>query len=118
MARKRPQPSKFTSGPSKKPQACKTWIKDVILLPSPRIANVPRGSTRETLYDEGFVISGFKLNSTATESEITVAIERELADNFGNVTNIIKFHFVRAVEKKIVKVRNTQEISGEVLKHL
>ena len=118
VARKRPQASKFTSCPSKKPQASKTWIKDVILLPSPRIANLPRGNTREILYDEGFVISGFKLVSTATESEITHAIERELADKFVNVTNLIKFHFVRAVEKKIVKVRNTQEINGEVLKHL
>ena len=87
VARKRPEPSKSTSCPSKKPQACKTWIKDVILLQSPRIANSPQGSTREILYDEGFVISGFKLSSTATESEITHAIECELADKFVNVTS-------------------------------
>ncbi len=90
----------------------------MILLPSPRIIIVPKGIARETLYDDGFVISGFKLNSTATESEISSEIERELGEKFAKTKSLVKFHFVRAVEKKIVRVINNQDINGEVLKHV
>ena len=116
-ARKRTQTAKPSSCIPKK-KASKTWIKDVILLPSPRISMVPKGLARETLYDDGFVISGFKLSSTATESEISLEIERELAEKFAKIKSPSKFHFVRAVEKKIVRVINNQEINGEVLKHV
>ena len=77
---------------------------------------VPKGLAQERLYNDGFVISGFKLNSTATESEISFEIEHELAEKFARIQSSIKFHFVRAVEKKIVRVINNQEINGEVLK--
>ena len=44
-------------------------MKDVILLPSPKVKTVLRNLLRETLFDEVFVISGFKLKSSAGEKE-------------------------------------------------
>ena len=50
----------------------KGWIKDVILLPSPNVKTFLRNLLRETLFDEGFVISGFKLKSSASEKKLTI----------------------------------------------
>ena len=61
-------------------KAEKEWIKDVILLPSPKVKMVPRNLLRETLFDEGFVISGLKLKSSASEKKLTTSIEKALSD--------------------------------------
>ena len=61
-------------------KAEKEWIKDVILLPSPKVKMVPRNLLRETLFDEGFVISGFKLKSSGSEKELTSSIEKAYSD--------------------------------------
>ena len=58
----------------------KKWIKGVILLPSPKVKMVPRNLLRETLFDEGFVISGLKLKSSASEKKLTTSIEKALSD--------------------------------------
>lgn len=96
----------------------KVWIKDVILLPSPRMTSVPKGAARETLYNDGFVISGFKLHSTASEKDLITAMESQFVQTFSLSSRVIKFTFVRAVEKKIVPIKNGEEINGEVLKHV
>ena len=116
--RRRATPLPAPSAPKQRKPIDKVYIKDCILLPSPRMCTVPRGACREALYDDGFVISGFKLHSTATEYELVSTIESAFSDRFSFIQNSVKFLFVRAVDKKIVTLRNTEEISGEVLKHL
>ena len=44
-------------------------------------------------------------------------LETAFMDKFAFTPVENKFEFVRAVEKKIVKIRSTDEITGEVLKH-
>ena len=61
-------------------KAEKEWIKNVILLPSPKVKMVPRNLLRETLFDEGFVISGLKPKSSASEKKLTTSIEKALSD--------------------------------------
>ena len=62
-------------------------------------------------------MSGFTLHSLATERELKNALEAAFMDKFAFTTVENKFGFVRAVEKKIVKIRSTDEITGKVLKH-
>ena len=109
---RRSQPSEKTRKiQSKKPE--KEWIKDVILLPSPKVKTVPRNLLGETLFDEGFVILGFKLKSSASEKELTSSIEKALSDKMAFISGSPKFNFVRAVEKKIVEIRNSPRRSLE-----
>ena len=94
----------------------KTWVKDVILIPSPHFFSVPKFNVREGLYEDKFVLSGFILHSLATV-ELGNTPETAFMDKFAFTPVENKFEFVRAVEKKIVKIRSTDEITGEVLKH-
>ena len=102
----------------RKPVVQKEYIKDVYLLPSPNISVVPRGQFREQLYDDGFVVSGYKLISTASESEIYGEFETAFFDKLRFVEFPTKFDFVRAIEKKIVNMKNIGDITGEILKHI
>ena len=113
---RRSQPYEKTRQTQSK-KAEKEWIKDVILLSSPKVKTVPRNLLRETLFDEDFVISEFKLKSSASEKELTSSIEKVLSDNTAFIPGSPKFNFVWAVEKKIVKIRPAEEITGELLKH-
>ena len=91
----------------------KEWIKDVILLPSLKVKTV----LRETLFDEDLVISEFKLKSSVSEKELTSLIEKALSNKMTYILRSPMFIFVRAVEKKIVKIRTAEEIAEELLKH-
>ena len=62
-------------------------------------------------------MSGFILHSLATEKEFRNTLETAFMDKFAFTPVENKFEFVRAVEKKIVKIRSTDEITAEVLKH-
>ena len=71
------QPTQTRAAKGRKPYAKKTTsnpspavVKDVILLPNPRIKTVPRGRTREELYARGFVASAFSITNELSESEI------------------------------------------------
>ena len=79
---------------------------------------VPKGAARETLYNDGFVVSGFKLHSTLSEKGLVKMIEEQFSTAFAGVSEIVKFVFVRAVERSIVTVKSHEEITGEVLKYL
>ena len=102
----------------RKPVVQKEYIKDVYLLPSPNISVVPRGNFREQLYDEGFVVSWYKLISTASESKIYGELETAFFDKLRFVEFPTKFDFVRAIGKKIVSMKNIGDITGEILKHI
>ena len=60
----------------------KTWVKDVILIPSPHFSSVPNFNVREGLYEDKFVLSGFILHSLATEKELRNTLEAALMDKF------------------------------------
>ena len=78
---------------------------------------VPRNLLRETLFDEGFIISGFKLKSSASEKELTSLIKKALLDKIAFIPGSPKFIFVCAVEKKILEIRTAEDITGELLRH-
>ena len=78
---------------------------------------VPRNLLRETLFDEGFVISGFKLKSSGSEKELTSSIEKAYSDKMTFIPGSPKFSFVLIVEKKIVEIRTAEEINGDFLKY-
>ena len=78
---------------------------------------MPKFHAREGLYEDKFVLSGFILHSLATEKESRNTLEAGISDKFAFIPVGNKFKFVRAVEKKIIKVRSTDEITGEDFKH-
>ena len=88
-----------------------------MLLPSQKVESVPRNLLRETLFDEGFIISGFKHKSSASEKEFTSSFEKVLSDKMAVIPGSPKFNFARAVERKILEIRTAEEITGELLKH-
>ena len=62
-------------------------------------------------------MSSFILHSLANQKELRNTLEAAFTDKFAFTPVENKFEFVRAIEKNIVKIRNTDEINGEVLKH-
>ena len=60
----------------------KTWVKDVVLIPSPRFSSVPKFNVHEELYEDKFVLSGFILHSLATEKELRNTLEAAVSDKF------------------------------------
>ena len=89
-------------------------MKDVILLPNPRMKLVPRGRIREDLYVRGFVTTAVNITNEMTASEIGACF----ADLFSNKLKGRPFNFVRAVGNKIVDVNLAQGITGKILKHI
>ena len=89
-------------------------MKDVFLLPNPRMKDVPRGRTREELYVRGFVATAFSLTNELTASEI----QTQFASLFNNKLRGRPFTIVRAVGNKIVDINLSQEINGKILKHI
>ena len=98
-------------------KAEKEWIKDVILLPSPKVKIIPRNLLREILFDDSFVISAFKLKSSGSEKELTSSIKKAYSDKMTFIPGSPKFSFVLTVEKKIVEIRTAEEINGDFLKY-
>ena len=92
-------------------------VKDVVLIPSQRYCSVPKFHLRKGLYENKFVLSGFILHSLATEREMRNTLEAAFIDKFAFTPVENKFEFFCAVEKKIVRMQNTDEITGEVFKH-
>ena len=105
----------YAKGQSKKKSTgSAVIIKDVILLPNPRMHSVPRGRTREDLYVRGFVSTAFSITNEMTSSQV----ENEFAALFASKLNGRPFKIVRAVGSKIVDVNLTQGINGKILKHI
>ena len=93
----------------------KTRVKDVILIQSPHFSSVPKFNVREGLYEDKSVLSGFILHSLATEKELRNILEATFMDKFAFTPVENKLEFVRAVEKKIVKIRSTDEIADQYI---
>ncbi len=105
--RKKPYSKKKTSGSP-------GVMKDVILLPNPRMKLLPRGRIREELYVRGFVATAVNITNEMTALEI----EGNFATLFSNKLRGRPFNFVRAVGNKIVDVNLAQGITGKILKHI
>ena len=89
----------------------------MILIPSPRFSSVPKFNVSEGLYEDKFVLPGFILHSLVTEKELRNTLEAAFMNKFAFTPVENKLEFVSAVEKNFVKIRSTNEITGEVLKH-
>ncbi|KAL9951675.1 hypothetical protein ACROYT_G044393 [Oculina patagonica] len=89
-------------------------IKDIILLPNPNMASVPRGRKREELYVRKLVATAFEIYGDMTSSEIYDAF----ASFFSRKLKGKSFEIVRAVGNKIISPNISQGVTGRVLKHL
>ena len=117
----------FSSKASKKKSAKvsqteRKLLKDVILLPGPKVSTVPKGVAREDLFARGFTTT-FELSPSMIEKDIREVLEQKFQDKLRNIP-APKFTFVRAVSNKIVvpDVSTAGSSSGEsfdgrMLKH-
>ena len=92
-------------------------VKDVILLPGPRVKCVPKGVAREELYVRGFTTT-FDLSSSMNEKEIRAILEEKLKYKLGNRLGP-KCIFVRAVSNKIIvpTLSENERFDGRMIKH-
>ena len=95
---------------------CKSLLKDLILLPSPRIENVPRGRFREYLYANGFAESAVGVSDQMTEEDIKAKVSNIFEQKLELIPEP-RYHFVRAIGNKIIKVNNGP-YTGKLLKHI
>ena len=96
----------------------KVYIKDVILIPSPKISTVPKGIFRENLYASGFAITGFELNTNDSDKILRSKMDTLFKDIFSlRPQNIINFEYVRAIEKGLYEVKTDGPIDGKKLYH-
>ena len=75
-------------------------VKDVILLPGPKVSNIPKGIAREELFVRGFTTT-FELLTFTSEEEIRTILEAKLKDKLGESWGP-KFTFFQAVGNKII----------------
>ena len=69
-------------------------MKDVILLPDPRMKTVPRGRKKEELYARGFVATAFGVTNEMTNVQMRQQFSTMFSEKLeGNRT----FNIVRAV---------------------
>ena len=107
------------NGKNKMPKASassKLVLKDVILLPSPNIEDVPRGLFREQLYSKGFAESAVEIADEMTEEEMKDKLNNCFSDKIKYLTEP-KYEFVRAIGNKIIRV-NSGPFSGKMCKYL
>ena len=107
------------NGKNKMPKASassKLVLKDVILLPSPNIEDVPRGLFREQLYSKGFAESAVEIADEMTEEEMKDKFNNCFSDKIKYLKEP-KYEFVRAIGNKIIRV-NSGPFSGKMCKYL
>ena len=107
-----------------KPEKDKKHFKDVILLPSPLIRNVPKGTVRDAIFENGLVLSCYELHTSYSE----FVLRKELSEYFQKVFrkankidaaahfNSESFSFVRALGSKIQIIGNNKDyINGQII---
>jgi len=95
-------------------------LKDIILLPSPHIDDVPRGTFRESLYTRKFAGSAIPIEEEMTEKELRCLFDDLFKEKLDSVKmDPIKYEFTRAIGNKIVSVNTPHgQVTGKVLKYL
>eukprot|EP00794_Sanderia_malayensis_P010666 gene10666-11795_t len=111
--RKLPQTKERKTEAAQKVEKNRIYVKDVVMIPSPRIKEVPRGKAREALFSNDFVISSFELHTVDSESVIREKLVQGFKDLFPGEQALDKFEFVRVVEKRIVPVKIAGEFNGK-----
>ena len=100
----------------KSANSTKLVLKDVILLPCPKIEYVPRGIFPEQLYSKGLVESAVEISDEMTEEEIKQKFNDCFQDKIKYLTEP-KYDFVRAIGNKIIAV-NSGPFNGKMCKYL
>jgi hypothetical protein len=91
---------------SKKSEASSTPVmKDVILLPNPRMKTVPRGHKT----------TAFSIMNEMTNAQMHQQFSTMFSEKLKGTRN---FTIVKAVGNRIVEINISQEITGKVLKHI
>ena len=92
-------------------------VKDVILLPGPKVSCVPKGVAREELFVRGFTTT-FELSTSMSEEEVRDMLGKKLKDKLGDSPGS-KFTFVRAVSNKIIApdLSKSECFNGRMIKH-
>lgn len=101
---------------SESTRSSKATLKDVVLLPSPKINVVPRGKNREELYTKCFAESAVEISDDMSEQ----TIKEKFATIFQRKLNSLpepKFDFVRAIGNKIIPVP-VGPFTGKLLKYI
>ena len=91
-------------------------LKDIIVLPSPRIESVRQGRFREYLYGNGFAESAVSITDEMSEEEITAKIANILKDTFEFLPEP-KYSFVRSIGCKIIKL-NSAPYTWKLIKYI
>ena len=97
LSKKRKRPASATQEETKE----KSVLRDVVLLSSPTIIDVPRGLKREQLFTQGCVISAFEIRDSHTEKNIRTRMNNAFEEKLRDV-RVPKFTFVRAVGNKVI----------------
>jgi len=95
------------------------FLKDVMLLPSPRITKIPRGKLRETLHLEGYAASAVEFGHEWSERKLRSALEAVFGSKLDGLPAPL-FHFVRGIGDILVcpTLQPSQEFSAKVVKLL
>ena len=111
-------PGSTSSATKKKAPAgnSKPVLKDIILLPSPRIESVSRGRFREYLYGNGFAESAVSITDEMSEQEIKAKIAFIFKDTLEFLPEP-KYSFVRAIGCKIIEL-NSGPYTGKLIKYI
>lgn len=97
-----------------KSAAKKECMKDVFLIPSPKISKVPLKLKRQCYYKEGLVALAFTFDSNMSETDLRCAIAVSFHEKFPVLPN---FSFVKPVEKTLVEC-NLEEWNFKTIKHV
>ena len=112
LSKKRKRPASATQEETKE----KSVLRDVVLLSSPTIIDVPRGLKREQLFTQGCVISAFEIRDSHTEKNIRTRMNNAFEEKLRDV-RVPKFTFVRAVGNKVIDPA-CESYNGNVKKYL
>jgi len=84
-------------------------------LPSPKLSRIPKGQLKEELFESGFAVSGFELNTGDSEKELREKINTVFKDIFSFSDKVFHFEYVRAIEKGVVKVKLDGPMDGRMM---
>lgn len=90
-------------------------MKDLVLIPSPKIKVIPKGELKEHLQSSGFIVNAFEVLLEAQEEEIRETIFEKFQDKLPSKN---QFSFMKPVHKKLMNPSGINNINGKVLKHL
>ena len=107
--KKRAQPKE------KKAKVVKEYLKDVYIIPSPKIKTVPVKRKRQAYYENGLVMSALTLTNEMSEIDVRVAISARLDEKFPPICP--DFTFVKAVGDTLIET-DVETYDAKTIRHL